>query len=69
MQNVSVKIAQTRKREYVVTLDANRFERLAATFGFFGKDFLKSLTRAEGDIKAGKIKEILSLKTLRKKKV
>ena len=40
-------------------------ERLAAEFGFFGKEFLKSLERAEKDVKAGRIRKVQSLKQLR----
>lgn len=70
MPNLSIQFSPTNnKKEYVVTLDAHRFERLAATFGFFNPDFIKSLDQAERDIKKGKIREITSLKELRKKKV
>ncbi len=68
MADVDIQVSSA-KKEYVVTLDANRFERLAATFGFFNPDFLKSLNQAERDIKKGKVREISSLKELRKKKV
>ncbi len=69
MPDVSIQVASARNKEYVVKLDAVRFERLAATFGFFNQDFLKSLDQAERDIKKGKVQEISSLKVLRKRKV
>jgi len=36
-----------RNNRVLVEMNADRFERLAAEFGFFGKEFLKSLERAE----------------------
>ncbi|MGZ8842226.1 MAG: hypothetical protein ACXW18_01105 [Pyrinomonadaceae bacterium] len=49
----------------LVEMDAERFEKLAADFGFFGEDFLKSLDRAERDLKAGRTRTVKSLKELR----
>jgi hypothetical protein len=46
-------------------MDAARFEKLAADFGFFSKDFLRSLERAEKDVKAGRVRRIKSLRELR----
>ena len=46
----------------VVEMDADRFEKLAADFGLFSKDFLESLRRAERDVKAGRLTRISSLK-------
>jgi hypothetical protein len=54
-----------RNNRVLVEMNADRFERLAAEFGFFGKEFLKSLERAEKDVKAGRIRKIQSLKQLR----
>ena len=48
----------------VVELDKIRFERLAASFGFFNPDFLESLDRAEDDYKKGRVRSIKSLKDL-----
>ena len=54
-----------RNNRVLVEMKADRFERLAAEFGFFGKEFLKSLERAEKDVKAGRIRKVQSLKQLR----
>ena len=54
-----------RNNQVLVEMNADRFERLAAEFGFFGKEFLKSLERAEKDVKAGRIRKVQSLKQLR----
>jgi len=48
-------------------MDADRFEKLAADFGFFSKDFLRSLEQAEKDVKAGRVRKIQSLKDLRQR--
>ena len=53
-----------RNHRVVVEMDADRFEKLAADFGFFSKDFLKSLERAEKDAKAGRTRKVQSLKEL-----
>ncbi len=53
-------------RTISVSFDADKFERVAANFGFFNPDFLRSLQVAERDIKLGRVKEICSLKDLRK---
>jgi len=55
-----------RNNRVLVEMNADRFERLAAEFGFFGKEFLKSLERAEKDVKAGRIRKVQSLKQLRR---
>lgn len=54
-------------QKFLVEMDADRFERLAANLGFFSPEFLASLSRAEKDLKAGRIRKIKSLKELRKK--
>ncbi len=54
-----------RNQKVLIEMDADRFEKLAADFGFFSKDFLKSLERAEKDVKAGRIRKIQSLRELR----
>ena len=42
-------------------MDTKKFEKLAAAFGFFNSEFLKSLDRAEKDYNSGKIRKIKSL--------
>ncbi len=54
-----------RNNRVLVEMNADRFERLAAEFGFFGKEFLNSLERAQKDVKAGRIRKVQSLKQLR----
>ena len=49
----------------LIELDANKFEKLLANFGFFSKEFIKSVERSERDYKAGRVKRISSLKSLR----
>ena len=49
----------------VVEMNADRFEKLAADFGLFSRDFLESLSRAERDIKASRLKKIKSLREVR----
>lgn len=63
--NLNIKVDNNKKeRRFLVDLDAEKFERLAASFGFFNARFLKSLDKAEKDIKKGKTKKIKSLKDL-----
>jgi hypothetical protein len=54
-----------RNHRVLVEMDADQFEKLAANFGFFSKEFLSSLARAEKDVKAGRIRKVQSLKQLR----
>jgi len=63
--NITIKQKNKRSRKTVVEFDADQFERMAAAFGFFNPEFLKSLDRAEKDIKAGRVKRLRSLKDLR----
>ena len=48
-----------------VEIDRDRFERLAALLGLYQPDFLKSLDRAEADIRAGRVKNLRSLTDFR----
>ena len=64
--NIKIKTKATDKK-ILVELDADKFERLAANFGFFSNDFLKSVEQGEKDYTAGRIKKIRSLKDLRAK--
>ena len=47
-----------------VEIDARKLEKLAANFGFFNPEFLKSLSRAEKDFARGNFQKIKSLKEL-----
>ncbi len=53
------------KQKICVQMDAGRFERLAASFGFFNPEFEKSVERAEQDVRAGRVRKIRSLEDLR----
>ena len=57
--------SKNRVKKILIELDANKFERLAATFGFFSREFLQSLEQAEKDFTKGKIRKIKSLANLR----
>jgi len=50
----------------LIELDARKFEQLAANFGFFNPDFLKSLSQAEKDYTVGRVRKIKSLRDLTK---
>jgi hypothetical protein len=68
MVSLNLTIKKGKKKSHkIVEFDADQFEKLAALFGMFNPDFLKSLARSERDIKAGRIREIKSLRELRKK--
>lgn len=68
MALITVKIQQktSQPKKFSVEINAQAFERLVASFGFFSSDFLKSLERAERDYKFGRIKKIKSLRELKK---
>ena len=66
-QTMTIKTTSVGKKIFV-ELDANRLERLASHLGFYGPDFLKSVARAERDYKTGKVREVASLRELRKRK-
>lgn len=61
----TVKQPITSSRKILLEIDAHKFERLAATFGFFNPDFIDSLDRAESDYQNRRVKTIASLKELR----
>ena len=66
MSQLQVKI-QTRPQsnKLLLEIDAEKLERLAANFGFFNPDFLKSVDKAELDYEQGRFCQIKSLKELR----
>lgn len=53
-------------RRFIVELDADRMERLAAGLGLFRNEFLESLKRAEREVAGGNVKRLQSLRSLRK---
>ena len=65
MASLEFTIKQKSPKKGTVEFDADKFEKLAATFGFFNPEFLKDLEEAEKDIKAGRIRKIKSFKELR----
>lgn len=56
------------RRTLRIELDADKLERLAGNFGLFNPEFLDSLERAEADVRAGRVRRIASLKTLRSRR-
>ena len=57
--NITIKPCATRsQKKFLIELDAEKFEKLAADFGFFNSEFLESLDRAEKDYRAGRVKKI-----------
>ena len=66
MASLTITIKPYKKeKKIIIEMDLDKFERLAASLGFFNPEFLKSLKKAEKDYKAGRIKKIKSLKELR----
>lgn len=57
---------KTGRKDIIIKMDADKFERFAASLGLFNASFLKSLDRAEHDYKTKKIRKIKSLKELTK---
>lgn len=57
---------QRKTRKILLEINAEKFERLAASFGLFNPDFIASLEKAENDYKHGRVKKIKSLRELRK---
>ena len=55
-------------KKILVELDADKFERLASNLGLYNPDFVRSVERAERDFRAGRTREIKSLRELRVKK-
>ncbi len=62
--NVTIK-SDKRAKKITIEMDADKFEKLAAQFGFFNPVFLNSIRRAEEDYKSGRVRKIESLKDLR----
>lgn len=63
---MNIKIKNKEKsRKFCVEMDADTLERMAANFGFFSKNFLDSVERAEKDYKAGRVREVKSLSSIK----
>ncbi|MBI5405565.1 hypothetical protein HY972_00800 [Candidatus Kaiserbacteria bacterium] len=50
----TIRSKNSKSHKLVLELDADRLERLAASFGLFNPEFLASVTRAEADYHAGR---------------
>lgn len=55
-----------RRKKIAVELDVDQFERMAANFGFFSKEFLMSIDQAEKEIEKGEVHKLKSLNDLKK---
>jgi hypothetical protein len=68
MARVIFKIKRDKQepKNVTVSFDADKFERVAASFGLFRQEFLDSLERSESDLREGRFKKIKSLASLRK---
>lgn len=64
--NITIKNIGDDTRKFSVEMDADKLESLAASFGLFNPDFIKSLNRAEREYRSGKYKKTKGLKELRK---
>ncbi|MBI3631769.1 MAG: hypothetical protein HY219_02795 [Candidatus Staskawiczbacteria bacterium] len=53
------------KSKVTIEMDALSFERVAANFKLFNKEFIESLERAEKQITTKKLKKLRSLSDLR----
>ena len=62
---VTIKSPTKRNKKVLVEFDASKFEGIAANFGLFNSNFLKSISKSEKDYKTGKSREIKSLKDLK----
>lgn len=53
------------QKKFIVEMDADKLERMAAAFGLFNPEFLESVARAERDYAAGRVYDVESLEKLR----
>jgi hypothetical protein len=58
---------QKNNSKFLLEIDPKAFERIAASLGFYGEDFVKSIETSEKEYKQGKFSKLKSLKQLRKK--
>lgn len=65
MKSFPFKISGTKDKTFRIEMNASRFERIAAGFGFFNPEFLKSIKRAETDVRAGRVRIIKSFADLK----
>ncbi len=64
MSSLALTIKPGRPKKILLEMNADQFEKLAAQFGFFNPEFLKSMDKAEREYKAGKAKKVRSLGSL-----
>ena len=62
--DITVKSIPAKGKKLSVEIDAERLERLAANFGLFNPDFLKSVHQAERDYSSGRTRTIKSFKEI-----
>jgi hypothetical protein len=60
MAKISAEIEKT-KEKYIISFDAEKFERMANVLGFFNPDFIKILKNSLDDYKKKKVKNIKNL--------
>lgn len=63
--HITVQSLPKHPKKILVEMDAEKFERLAASLGLFSRDFIDSLIKAEDDYKNKRYKKLGSLKELR----
>lgn len=66
MPTLAITIKPKSQNIFSVEMNADKLEKLAANLGFFSEKFLESIERAEEDEKTGKIRNLKSLKDLRR---
>lgn len=65
MNSLAITIKPLFKNKKIrIEMDAEKFERFAASLGLFRSNFLRSLDKAEKDYSEGKVKKIRSFKDL-----
>ncbi len=65
MVSLAVKIRKGQGSQTVsLEMSSRSFERFAAAFGLFRKEFLQSLARSQRDIREGRVRTITSFKEL-----
>ena len=63
--NITIRSRVSGSQKVLVEMDAEKFEKLAADLGLFNPDFVKSIERAEGDYRKGRVSRIKTLRELR----
>lgn len=66
MASLEIRVKTKNSDKLLIELDAGKFEKLLADFGYFSDDFIESVEKAEADYRKGRYKKIKSLKDLSK---